>query len=148
MNESKKKEELPSHCWWIVWGFSFLASLITPVVFHWCKIDKIVEPLRYPWGLLPAELLFLRNLGELSFYIPAILILLLIRAIYKTSARRALICSGALLTAIFSSLYGAYCLTVVSMYLVGYTHELQRAKSNEGTPTSSPHGSLMTPNHS
>lgn len=132
--------------WWLVWVISFLVSLITPAAFHWLRIEDIVEPLRYPWGLLPAELLLLRNLGELSYWIPIILVLLLIWAICNVPTRRASICSGALLTAIYSSLYAAYCLLVVSMYLVAYAQDLQSTKAEPVRRTSTAlHASGDTP---
>lgn len=109
---------------------AFVASLPPPVVHHWRKIAEIIEPLRYPWhpGFLPAELLFLRHLGELSHWIPVVLLGLLAIGIYRRQARNAMIALSALITAIFSSIYAAYCLIVVSMYLVGYT---EATRTNE-----------------
>jgi hypothetical protein len=51
--------------------------------------------------------------------------------ICKRRARNATIAISALITAIFSSIYAAYCLIVVSMYLVGYTDATQRNKEAE-----------------
>jgi hypothetical protein len=112
---------------------TFSASLLPPIVHHWRRISDIIEPLRYPWhpGFLPAELLFLRHFGEMSHWIPIVLIALFAIAIFKRSARRALITSGALLTAIFSSAYAAYCLIVVSMYLMADTQAIQVHKNTE-----------------
>lgn len=102
---------------------AFIVSLLPPAVHHWRKIADIIEPLRHSLTrLLPAELLFLRHLGELSHWIPVGLVALLILAIRKPSARNGSIAFGALLTAVFSSIYCAYTIIVVSMYLVGYTH--------------------------
>jgi len=96
------------------------------------NIAEIIEPLRYPWGLLPAELLFLRYLGELSHWIPAILLGLLYLAVRKQQARRGLIAFGALISAVFSSIYAAYCVIIVSMYLVGYTDAVRELNEAEG----------------
>ena len=113
--------------WWGVWVVTFVVSLLPPAVHHWRKIADIIEPLRYSLTrLLPAELLFLRHLGELSHWVPVVLVALMILAIRKPSARRGSIAFGALVAAIFSSIYCAYTLIVVSMYLVGYTHMIDK----------------------
>ncbi len=114
--------------WWSIWAIAFAGSLLPPIVHHWRQIADIIEPLRYPWypGFLPAELLFLRHLGELSHWIPVVLVGLLAIGIYKRQARNAMIAISALMAAIFSSIYAAYCLIVVSMYLVGYTDATQK----------------------
>jgi hypothetical protein len=97
------------------------------------RIADVIEPLRYSWGphFLPAELLLLRHLGEWSHWVPIALVGLLATGIYKCQSRNAVITAGALLTAIFSSIYAAYCLIVLSMYLGGYTHATQRNQEAE-----------------
>jgi hypothetical protein len=60
-----------------------------------------------------------------------VLVGLLAIGIYKRRARNAMIAISALIAAIFSSIYAAYCLIVVSMYLVGYTDATQRNKEAE-----------------
>ena len=64
-----QKVALPSELgWWSLWGGSFVLSLVSPFVHHWRHIAEVVEPFRYhdQVGLLPAHLLALRNLGQLS----------------------------------------------------------------------------------
>lgn len=118
--------------WWSVWTVTFIASLLPPIVHHWRRIAEIVEPLRYRLtGFLPAELLMLRTMGEWSHWIPAVLILLLVLGIYRRRVRNASIVTGVLLGAVFSSIYAAFCLIVVSMYLVGYTQVLQKKREAE-----------------
>lgn len=113
--------------WWSLWIVVFVVSLLPPLVYRWRSIADVIEPLRYSLTrLLPAELLFLRHLGEWSHWIPVALIVLLISGIRKPSARNRSIAFGALLTAVFSSVFCAYTLIVVSMYLVGYTQVLQK----------------------
>ena len=131
MNKTKIMESQPYHRWWLEWLISFVASLVTPAVFYWWNIEEIVEPLRYSSGWNPLELLLLHYLKTFSCWIPGILILLLIRAIFKPSSRRTLICFGAVFTAIFSSLYTACCLLVISMYLIGCAQDLQREKADQ-----------------
>ena len=130
--------------WWSLWAGAFIVSLLPPVVYHWRRIAEIVEPLRYQLThFLPAELLLLRHMGEWSHWIPAALLLLLVLGIYRPRFRNRSIVAGVLLTAIFSSIYAAYCLIVVSMYLVGYTQVLQ--KNQEAEQAAAPNRSA-TPN--
>jgi hypothetical protein len=119
--------------WWSVWAIAFIVSLLPPIVHHWRRITDIIEPLRYPWypHFLPAELLMLRHLGEWSHWIPSILFLLLVIGIYRRRVRNRSILTGVLITATFSSIYAAYCLMVVSLYLVGYTDEVQKKQEAE-----------------
>ena len=55
------------------WGFLllFVVSLLIPLV-HDFLIDAELEHHRYQWGLMPAELLFLRWFGQLSHWGPAV----------------------------------------------------------------------------
>lgn len=124
MTEPDKQKRWTTIGWWSIWAITFVVSLLPPIVHHWRRIAETVEPLRYSWrpGLLPAELLLLRHFGELSRWIPVALVGFLATGLYKRQARNAMIATGALLTAIFSSLYAAYCIIVVSMYLVAYTN--------------------------
>lgn len=118
--------------WWSLWAGAFIASLLSPVVYHWRRIAEIVEPLRYQLThFLPAELLLLRHMGEWSHWIPVALMLLLVLGVYRRRFRNRSIVAGVLLTAIFSSIYAAYCLIVVSMYLTGYTQVLQKNQEAE-----------------
>lgn len=73
----------------------------------------------------------LRNLGEWSHWIPIALLVILAVGLYKRHARNAAIAAGALLTAIFSSIYAAFCLIVVSMYLTGYSDLIQKNQEAE-----------------
>ena len=108
--------------WWSVWVVAFIVSLLPPIVHHWRRIDDIVEPLRYRLtNFLPAELLLLRKMGAWAHWIPAVLVLVLVVGIFRRRIRNTSIVAGILLSAIFSSIYAAFCLIVVSMYLVGYT---------------------------
>lgn len=134
MTQPDKPRRWTTVGWWSIWAIAFIVSLLPPIVHHWRQIADIIEPLRYPWhpGFLPAELLFLRHLGELAHWIPVVLIGLLAIGIYKRQARNATIAIGALIAAVFSSIYGAYCLIVVSIYLVGYTDATQNNQQADG----------------
>jgi hypothetical protein len=87
---------------------------------------------------LPAELILLSHMGEWSHWIPLCLLVLLALGIYRRRLRNRSIVAGVLLTAIFSSIYAAYCLTVASMYLVGYTQVLQKKQEAEQAGTGQP----------
>ena len=73
----------------------------------------------------------LRHLGELAHWIPSTLLLLLVIGIYRRRARNRSILTGVLITATFSSIYAAYCLIVVSLYLVGYTDVVHKKQEAE-----------------
>lgn len=128
--------------WWTIWIAAFVVSLLPPAVHHWRDITNIIESRRYSLThFLPAELLFLRQLGELSHWIPLVLVALLILAIRKPSARNGSIAFGALVAAIFSSIYCAYTLCVLSIYLVDSTHVIDKqhqAEANSKQPVTRP----------
>lgn len=137
--ESKRSSRWSAVGWWGIWTFAFVVSLLPPAVHHWRKIADIIEPLRYGLtGLLPAELLLLRHLGGLSHWIPVALVGLLILGIRKPHTRKSSIAVAALMAAVFSSIYCAYTLIVVSMYLVGYTHLIHKQYQAEPTGTGQP----------
>ena len=139
MPQESKRSRWSAVGWWGIWTLAFVVSLLPPAVQHWRKITDIIEPLRYGLTpLLPAELLFLRYLGELSHWIPVALVALLILAVRKPSTRNGSIAFGALLIAVFSSIYCAYSLIVVSMYLVGYTHMVDKQHQAEQAGTGQP----------
>lgn len=120
-----------------------MVSLLPPAVHHGRKIAEIIEPHRYVLtGFLPAELLFLRCLGGLSHWIPVALVVLLIMGIRKPFARNGSIAVGALVAAVFSSIYCTYTLIVVSMYLVGYTHMIDNQYQTEQAGTGRPAATL------
>ena len=131
MTTPDKKQALVDRGWWAIWTVAFIISLLPPIVHRWRQIEGIVEPLRYPWGLLPAELLFLRHLGSLSHLIPVLLGGALFIAIYKREIRRGVIATGVLLSFIFSSIYAAYCVIVLSMYLTGFAEATRENQSAE-----------------
>jgi MFS family permease len=122
--------------WWSIWAIAFIFSLLPPIVHHWTRIDDIIEPLRYRLThFLPAELLLLRKMGEWAHWIPAALILVLVVGIYWRRLRNTSIVVGVLISAVFSSIYAAFCLIVVSMYLVSYTQiVLKNQEAQQAAP--------------
>ena len=48
-------------------------SLLIPVM-HVLLVDNVLEHHRYPWGMMPSHLLFLRSFGELARGGPVILL--------------------------------------------------------------------------
>ena len=119
--------------WWSLWIVVFVVSLLPPLVYRWRRIADVIEPLRYSLTrLLPAELLFLRHLGEWSHWIPVALIVLLILGIRKPSARNRSIAFGALLTAVFSSVFCAY------TQLLQKEQDAKRAGTGQATARSLP----------
>jgi hypothetical protein len=101
---------------WLIWGLAFTASLLPPFTHHWGQIETVIEALRYPWGLTPAELLFLRWLGELSHWVPVMLLLILVGAVRYKHARNLLIAAGAAMSTLFLSIYCAYSRSNVSSF--------------------------------
>jgi len=136
MAQSQKEEQWSSVGWWAIWTTTFAISLVPPIVHHWRQIPEIIEPFRGS-ALLPTELLFLRHFGELSHWIPAILIGLLSMGLYKSQLRNTLFAIGTLITAAFSSLYAAYCLIVFSMYLTTFAEAVEKKQEPAQTATSS-----------
>src|SRR4030095_3594253 len=55
--------------WLVFWVLAFLASLLPTIAFAWANVPDVIDPLRYPWGLTPAELLFFRWFSELAPWI-------------------------------------------------------------------------------
>jgi hypothetical protein len=127
MTQTTKKQRWAAVGWWTVWGLTFTVSLIPPIIHHWRRIPEIIEPFRYPWfpRLLPADLLFLREFGELSHWIPGVLLVILFIAIRQPEARNPLITLGSLATAVVSSLYVGLCLAILSTYLVSYSNIME-----------------------
>jgi hypothetical protein len=107
--------------WWALWAVAFLAAALPLWSFYRSKIDDAIEPLRYPWGLTPAELLFVKWFRELSGYLLIALLAILGAAIYRPRFQKPLIAAGAGMTAGFLSLSSAYLLLVLNMYLKAYT---------------------------
>lgn len=103
--------------WWAFWALTFVISLIPPLAHHLLGISHLVESYRPKVDplLLPADLILLRFLGQLSGWVPVLLIGLLVWALRQPHRRRGIIAGGCLATAAFSSVYAAYCLVIVSM---------------------------------
>ena len=111
--------------WWAIWIVTFLVSLIPPTTHHLRGVPDILEPFRYQWGLMPGDLLFLRHLGDLSLWIPLILVGILIISITTPTIRKPLICTGACVTAVMSSFYAGYCIIVITTYLPSYSNAME-----------------------
>ncbi|MFC0018489.1 hypothetical protein [Roseibacillus persicicus] len=121
--------------WWTAWFLIFVASLLPPLVYWWASLEERIEPLRYSWGLTPAELLFLRYFSRVSYCIPLILVGLFLLAIKLRKNRKSLLVLGSLLTTIFTSFYLGYCLIVLSMYLSGYATVIETSRKETAGPS-------------
>ena len=54
--------------WWAAWFLVFVSASVIPYL-HWrYSVAEIIEPLRHPWGLLPAHWLAFRWCGEVATY--------------------------------------------------------------------------------
>ncbi len=124
MNDLPKSKLRNLIGWWALWSAAFLASLIPPAVHYWRRLPDIIEPFRYPWHLLPSDLLMLRWLGELSCWIPGVLLAILFGSVRWPRLRRVLIATGASLAAAFSSVYAGYTLLIVTTYLPSYSNAM------------------------
>ena len=52
--------------WWLLWLATVALASVTPWM-HWrWQVAAAIEPLRFPWGLLPAQWLFFRYSGEVA----------------------------------------------------------------------------------
>ena len=120
-----------SHRWWLVLAIAFLVSLLPPIVFHWRNVPDIIEPLRFAGMLLPIDLLLFRWLGELSHWIPVILIVVAVLAKRFPAKAKSIICGGVFLAAVFSTIYAAYSVMMASVYIEGYTRAERRAQEAE-----------------
>ena len=69
MSEFRTGEDgTPTHLW-ILWWVVLLCNAV-PAWFHWTQgIYELLEPFRYPWGLMPVMLLALHSFGEVSCYL-------------------------------------------------------------------------------
>lgn len=111
--------------WWSIWAMTFVVSLAPPLIHYFRRVPEILEPFRYAWGLMPADLIFLRELGEMSQWIPLALVGGLVFAIRKPTARRSVIAFGACLSAGFSAVYASYCLLILTTYFPSYSNAME-----------------------
>jgi hypothetical protein len=102
-----------------------MVSLAPSLIHYFRRVPEILEPFRYAWGLMPADLIFLRELGAMSRWIPVILLGELVLAVRLPTARPSLIALGACLSAGFSALYASYCLLIITTYLPSYTNAME-----------------------
>jgi len=111
--------------WWAIWFATLVVSLVPPLAHHLCGVAKILEPFRYSRGHLPPDLQLLRQLGELSRWIPVALCGILIVAARKPTLRKSAIACGACMAAGFSAVYAGYCLMVLTIYLPSYSNAME-----------------------
>ena len=122
--DEKKTNRWSLPLWGVVWLLLFLSSLLPIAIHHWRDMSASFDRLRYGWGLLPAELLFLSWLNDISYFIPVVVIALFVWGLREPTLRRTLLSIGALITTLFSAIYSAFALLVLSMYLVWYADSI------------------------
>lgn len=77
--------------WWSAWLLIFALAAPIPYL-HWTyDVAGIVEPLRHPWGLLPAHWLFFRESGEIATYAFVFVCFCGVWALRQPEHRRAII---------------------------------------------------------
>ena len=76
--DEKKTNRWSLPLWCVVWLLLFLSSLLPIAIHHWKDMSASFDRLRYGWGLLPAELLFLSWLNDISYFIPVVVIALFV----------------------------------------------------------------------
>ena len=143
--EATATEDRCSYKWWIIWALSFLGSLLPPIVFHWKSVADIIEPLRFAGMLLPSHLLMFRWLGELSHWMPVILLAVAFLARRMPEKAKGIIYLGASLTGIFSAVYAAYSILIASIYIDGYVEAMRETQQAEEEASFPPQGFLWKP---
>lgn len=110
---SSHREQVPN-LWWAVWLVTLLTS-IAPLWIHYSRnVPAIIEPLRYPWGLLPAHFLMFRWLGEIFHWIAGSTLAVGVIARARPGTGHRWIAAMTCVVLIFLSLYGAFLGTLVS----------------------------------
>ena len=95
----------------------FLVSLLIPSI-HTFLIDHQLEQHRYPWGLMPSFLLFIRWFGQMARCGPVIALgLFACSWKFKGLNSPEAIARLSLLFYVFTTIFACYCCTVISILL-------------------------------
>lgn len=122
------RERLPI-LWWVVWLVALLTS-IAPLWIHYSRnVPAIIEPLRYPWGLLPAHFLIFRWFGEIFHWIAGFTLAVgvVARSRPRTGYRWIAVMTCVVLVSLL--LYGVYLATLV---VAGITETANPAEHDGG----------------
>ena len=101
------------------WGYVllFLISLIIPLI-HTLLVDGELEHHRYSWGLMPAELLFIRWFGQMARFGPVIALALLACSWkFKNLNSPAAIARVSVAFYFLTTLFAGYCCALIWMLL-------------------------------
>ena len=130
-----ESEPKKGHVWLFSWVITFLASLLPTIAFAWANVSEVIDPLRYPWGLTPAELLFLRWFSELAPWIPVAVAALFMVGLYRRAHRSEYLAASTLIAVIYCSLCASHCVIGWSFYLKGWTQLVARQRAYERSET-------------
>jgi hypothetical protein len=121
--------------WMAFWGITFLASILPTISFARANVADVIEPIRYPWGLLPIELLAFRSLSALAPWIPVFVATLFIASLLHRTYRREYFAASSLIAIIYCSFCTAFYAFGWSMHLKERT-ELSEHEGSESLPRS------------
>ena len=113
--------------WWMAWLFVVGLASAIPYL-HWrFDVAEIIEPLRYPWGLMPAHWLFFRWTGEVATYVLVFVCFCGVWAWRQPGHRRAIIVLAAV-AALVSSVTSAM---LASRLMISFIHEETQRTAEE-----------------
>jgi hypothetical protein len=113
--------------WWAAWLLVLGLASALPYL-HWSyDVAAIIEPLRHPWGLLPAHWLFFRWTGEIALYALVLVGLCGVWAWFQPKHRRAIIVLAAMV-ALVSNVAGAM---FASRLMIAFIHEEAQRTTEE-----------------
>lgn len=95
---------------------------------------ELIEPLRYPWGLLPAHWLIFRDLGHLAGWVLVGVAIAGIVAWFRPAVGRQAIVLSAVITLAFTVFYGIFCGKLIHEIIKEQRREIEEER--ERTPLS------------
>jgi hypothetical protein len=128
---STNRERVPV-LWWIVWLFTLLTSIAPLWIHYFRNVPAIIEPLRYPWGLLPAHFLIFRWFGEIFHWIASLTIAVGLIARSRPRSGHRWIASMTCVDLIALSMYGVYLATLVVAGIIETTNPAEHGSGLRG----------------
>lgn len=104
------------------WGyFALIVLAILIPLLHHNVLDDALEQTRCLGGLMPANYLMLKWLGQLSWWTPVVLFVLFVSSWFRTEANSyAALAVTAITYAIFVTLYAFYAAFLLSVNIAGF----------------------------
>ncbi|RBP37312.1 hypothetical protein DES53_11450 [Roseimicrobium gellanilyticum] len=114
--------------WWLLWLFMVTLASAIPTFHLRENVSELIEPLRYPWGLLPSVFLAFRWFGEISWYILAAYVVAGLIAWKKPAWGRLAILLVLVLHMVFATLHTVYSSKLV---ILAIKEEVLRRELND-----------------